>query len=145
MFLSCPVQAQNGTTKTKNENKTKKPTRVTMATTWLEIATDYGVATLIGVAMNTIAKRIFPSKTIKGDPLWVYFLSIFTQMFIFPPLWLLSWREQEYKMDRWFSEPWEILGSVTWSRMHMAALWGYWVCTGENLDIKKWSKFLGRE
>lgn len=99
---------------------------------WLELATDYGIATAIGVVMNQIAKRIFPSDTIKGDPRWVYYLSIFTQTFIFPPLCLLSWRENNFEFSSWYNQPWATLPSIAFNRAYMAALWGYWVCHVSN-------------
>lgn len=96
--------------------------------TWLQIATDYGIATLIGVALNAVAKRIFPTDIIKGDARWVYYLSIFSQTCIFPPLCFLSWREQNYSVSDWLQAPWSDLPSILFSRAYMASLWGYWVC-----------------
>jgi len=94
--------------------------------TWGDLLTDYSVATAIGFAANAIAKRIFPGDKIKGDPRWVYYLSLFSQMALFPPLSFLSWREQNYDLGAWFQEPWSKLPSVHYSRLYLAALWGYW-------------------
>eukprot|EP01127_Copromyxa_protea_P011769 TRINITY_DN2985_c0_g1_i1.p1 TRINITY_DN2985_c0_g1~~TRINITY_DN2985_c0_g1_i1.p1 ORF type:complete len:115 (-),score=11.42 TRINITY_DN2985_c0_g1_i1:381-725(-) len=93
---------------------------------WLDIAVDFGVASLVGVAFNTVAKKLFPSDTIKGDPRWVYYLSIFAQTCIFPPLAFMSWREQGYTVANWFVSPWADLPGIFWTRMYMASLWGYW-------------------
>lgn len=97
---------------------------------WLQIATDYGIATVVGFVLNIVAKKLFPADIIKGDPRWVYYLSIFAQAFIFPPLAFLSWQENNYEFTTWFNEPWAKLPFVTFDRAYMAALWGYWVCTG---------------
>lgn len=100
-----------------------------------QLATDLGIAAMVGFACNEVARRVFPGDTISvrgssiiGDPRWVYYLSILFQSCIFPPLGFLSWREQESLTD-WFDNPWRDLHSVFWSRMSMAALWGYMVCT----------------
>eukprot|EP01127_Copromyxa_protea_P001469 TRINITY_DN11453_c0_g1_i1.p1 TRINITY_DN11453_c0_g1~~TRINITY_DN11453_c0_g1_i1.p1 ORF type:complete len:257 (+),score=22.56 TRINITY_DN11453_c0_g1_i1:170-940(+) len=96
-----------------------------MVVTWLHIGTDLLLASLMGVAMNSVASRVFPADPIKGDPRWVYYLSIFTQLCVFPPLAILSWQEQGDDVGNWFMNSWESLPSVVYSRGYLAAMWGY--------------------
>jgi len=94
----------------------------------LDIAFDYFIATIIGFALNFVFIRTFSSKTIKGDPFWMYYLSITTQTLIFPTLSFLSWREQNYQFEDWFGAvPWDQHHSIFFSRAYKAALWGYWI------------------
>jgi len=92
----------------------------------LLIGVDYIAAMAVGLGMNVFGSRIFPHDKIKGDPRWVYYISIFSQMLIFPFFGFLGWREN-LDIYRWCFEPWDRLPSVFWSRMYMASLWGYWM------------------
>lgn len=117
--------------------------------TVLQVLTDWGIATGVGLIANAVASRCICSDKIKGirlfwldvnpqigDPRWVYYLSIFAQTAIFPPLCFLSWREQNYQISNWFGPtPWAALPSVVFSRAYLAALWGYWVRQGSKVHL----------